>query len=302
MTDILLRLHRPVNRERTLAAMLLLPTLIIVGTMVVVPLVYAFWLSLHDVQASPRAERPFVGFANYIAILASPAFQHALWNTAYFTVVSLVVQVPVGLAIAILLDQKFPGRGIVRAMILIPWALPTIVNGALWQWIYNPSYGALNGLLRQLGLIHEPVLWLGSPIAAMNAVIVADTWKILPFYAVMFLAGLQTIPRELFDASTVDGATPLDKLRYVIIPLLKPFFLVVLVLRTTEMFRAFDLIYMLTSGGPAGGTTVVAYYAYQVTFQSLRFGYGSAVSFIIGAVGLAFALIYVRVIRAGEIR
>jgi ABC-type sugar transport system permease subunit len=289
-------------QEHSLAVALLLPTLIIVGVTVLVPLVYAAWLSLHNVPANPRAERPFVGLDNYLSIVQMPAFQSAMRNTVYFALVSLIVQIPIGLAIAILLDQEFKGRGLVRALILIPWAIPTIVNGALWEWIYNPSYGALNGLLLQLGLIRTPVLWLGTPTSAMNAVIAADTWKVLPFYAVMFLAGLQTVPKELYDASTVDGAGALGKLRYVMLPFLRPFLLIVLVLRTTETFRVFDIIYMLTSGGPGGGTTVITYYAYQVTFESLRFGYGSALSFIIGGTCLCLALVYIRVLKPYDLQ
>lgn len=302
MTHILPRPRQRAAQERTLAATLLLPTLLIVGVTVLVPLMYAFWLSLHNVPANPRAERPFVGLENYISILQTPAFLSALRNTVYFALVSLAIQIPIGLAIALLLDQEFKGRNLVRALILIPWALPTIVNGALWEWIYNPSYGALNGLLLQLGLIKTPVLWLGTPVSAMNAVIAADTWKVLPFYAVMFLAGLQTIPKELYDASTVDGANAFNKLRFVILPFLKPFLLIVLVLRTTETFRVFDIIYMLTSGGPGGGTTVITYYAYQVTFESLRFGYGSALSFIIGGICLCLALVYIRILKPTDLQ
>ncbi len=302
LTHILPRPRQRSAQERSLTIALLLPTLIIVGVTVLVPFVYALWLSLHNVPANPHAERPFVGLDNYVSIVQTPAFRSALGNTVYFALVSLVVQIPIGLAIAILLDQEFKGRNVVRALILIPWAIPTIVNGALWEWIYNPSYGVLNGLLLQLGLIQTPVLWLGTATSAMNAVIAADTWKVLPFYAVMFLAGLQTIPKELYDASTVDGANAFNKLRFVILPFLKPFLLIVLVLRTTETFRVFDIIYMLTSGGPGGGTTVITYYAYQVTFESLRFGYGSALSFIIGGICLCLALAYIRILKPTDLQ
>ncbi|MCC7206728.1 MAG: sugar ABC transporter permease [Anaerolineae bacterium] len=265
------------------------------------PLLYAGLLSLHQVGANPRAPSLFVGLDNYRTILSAPAFGNATLNTVYFAVVSLVLQIPLGLAIALLLNLNFPGRNVVRAAILIPWAIPTIVNGALWKWIYDASYGALNGILMQLGLIEKPVVWLGTPFGAMNMVIIADTWKVLPFYVIIFLAGLQTIPDELFDAATVDGATAWQKLRYIILPFVRPFLLVILILRTMETFRVFDIIFTLSGGGPGGGTTVIAFYAYQITFQSLKFGSGAALSFIIAGATLSISLLYIRILRPEEL-
>ncbi|MCS6847784.1 MAG: sugar ABC transporter permease [Anaerolineae bacterium] len=288
------------KREKLPGWALILPTLLIVAGVTLGPLLYAGWLSLHEVGLDIRANMHFVGLANYVDIVQSPTFRNATGRTLYFAVVSLALQIPLGLAIALLLNQSFHGRSIVRALILLPWAIPTIVNGALWQWIYNASYGALNGLLYQLGIIHAPVVWLGSASLAMNMVILADTWKVLPYYAVLFLAGLQTIPRDLYDAASVDGASVIGKLRHVILPSLKPFLLVILIVRTMETFRVFDIIYMLTSGGPGGATTVIGYYTYQLTFLSLQFGYGSALSFTIGAVTLLIAIMYIRILRTEE--
>jgi ABC-type sugar transport system permease subunit len=286
-----------IRRDHLLAAFMLSPALVLVAGVVLVPLAYAGWLSLHDVSANPAAAMPYVGLNNYLTVARSAALRNAVGNTVYFAAASLVLQLPLGLAIALLLNEDFRGRNLVRALILIPWALPTIVNGALWKWIYDSSYGALNGILYQWGLIQEPVIWLGTPFGALNMVILADTWKVLPFYVIMFLAGLQTIPSELFDACIVDGANAFQKLRYVIYPFLKPFLLIVLILRTMETFRVFDIIYTIASGGPGGGTTVIAYYAYQITFESLRFGSGAALSFIIGAVTLLVAFVYIRLLR-----
>ena len=280
---------------------MLSPAALLVASVIVVPLLYAGLLSLHQVAANPRAPSVFVGLDNYLTILRTPAFGSATLNTVYFAVVSLTLQIPLGLSIALLLNLNFPGRNVVRAVILIPWAIPTIVNGALWKWIYDASYGALNGILMQFGLIDKPVVWLGTPFGAMNMVILADTWKVLPFYVIIFLAGLQTIPDELFDAATVDGATALQKLRYIILPFVRPFLLVILILRTMETFRVFDIIFTLSGGGPGGGTTVIAFYAYQITFQSLKFGAGAALAFIIAGVTLVISLVYIRVLRPEEL-
>ena len=300
MDRVYQRLHMGIGaREKVLAWGLVVPTLLIVFATALGPLIYAGWLSFHDVSVR-LAAREFIGIDNYVDIVKSPIFRASVLRTAYFSVVSLAIQIPLGIAMALVLNQKFVGRNIVRAVILIPWAIPTIVNGVLWQWIYNGSYGALNGLLYQFGLIEKPIAWLGMPWRAMNMVILADTWKVLPFYVVLFLAGLQTIPTELYDAAAVDGAGNIAKFRHVILPYLRPLLLVVLIVRTMETFRVFDIVYMLTLGGPAGGTMVIAFHTYQVTFLSLKFGYGTALSFLIALIVLLLALVYIRILRTED--
>jgi ABC-type sugar transport system permease subunit len=288
--------------ERTLAVALVVPTLVVVFGLTVYPVFYAFWLSLHQRNLiKARNATPFIGLANYADVIADPYFWDSTRVTLYFTVISLVVQVVLGLGMALVLNERFVGRGLVRALILIPWAIPTIVNGVLWQWIYNANYGALNGLLLQIGLIDKPQLWLGQPTRALNMIILADTWKVLPFYAVMFLAALQTIPSELYESAKVDGANAWWRLVHVTLPFLKPMLVVVLVLRTLQTFRVFDVIYILTQGGPAGGTRVISFYAYEVSFLNLNFGYGAAISFAIGVITLALALGYIRLLRSEEV-
>lgn len=282
------------------AILFLSPALLLIGFILIVPLGYAAYLSLHDVQGNILAPSPFVGLKNYAAVFTSPTFLASTGRTFYFAFVSLAIQLPFGIAVALLLNERFYGRNILRALILIPWALPTIVNGVLWTWIYQSSYGALNGLLMQLGLIDRPILWLGSPSLAMNMVILADTWKILPFYVVLILAGLQTIPPELYQAAAVDGANAWQRFWHVTLPSLRSVFLIILVLRTVDTFRVFDIIYQITQGGPAGGTTVVAYQAYLVSFLQLQFGQGAAVSFVIAAAIVILAAFYLRLLNRGE--
>jgi multiple sugar transport system permease protein len=273
----------------------------IAGT-VLVPLLYALWLSVHADGPNILVQTPFVGLKNYIAVFTSPDFIASAGRTFYFAAVSLSIQLPVGMAVALLLNEKFVGRNFLRALILIPWALPTIVNGALWMWIYQTGYGALNGLLLQLGLIDEPILWLGSSTLAMNMIIVADTWKVLPFYVILLLAGLQTIPAELYQAAAVDGANGWQRFRNVTLPSLRPVVLIILVLRTVDTFRVFDIIYQITQGGPGGGTTVVAYQAYQASFLQLQFGQGAAVAFVIAAAILIMAIGYLRLLSPEDAR
>jgi multiple sugar transport system permease protein/N,N'-diacetylchitobiose transport system permease protein len=278
----------------------LTPAFVAIGVVFVAPLAYAVWLSVHDVQANIGQVGAFVGLDNFRKAFTSPDFYAATGRTLYFLVASLVLQVPLGILVALLLNQEFVGRNVLRALILIPWAVPTIVNGALWQWIYQSNFGALNGLLLELGLIKGPVLWLGAPQLALDMVIVADTWKVLPFCAITFLAGLQTIPQNLYEAAEVDGAGIWSRFTNVTLPQLMPVVLIIFVLRTVESFRAFDIIYQLTQGGPAGGTTVLAYEAYLTSFLTLQFGYGSAISLIIAAAALSLAAVYFRLLQSPE--
>lgn len=284
-----------------LAVALVIPTLVIVFGLTVYPMFYSFWISLHERNLiKARNASPFIGLANYANVIKDSYFWDSTWRTLYFTVASLVVQVVLGLAMALVLNERFVGRTFLRAVILIPWAIPTIVNGVLWQWIYNANYGALNGLLLQLGLIDDPQLWLGQPLRALNMILIADTWKMLPFYALMFLAALQTIPGDLYESAKIDGANAWWRFTNVTVPFLKPMLLVVLVLRTLQTFRVFDIIYILTQGGPGGGTRVISFYTYEVSFLNLDFGYGAALSFVIGLITLAIALVYIRLLRTEE--
>jgi multiple sugar transport system permease protein len=175
----------------------------------------------------------------------------------------------------------------VRALVLLPWALPTSVMALAWGWIFNDTFGVLNDLLARSGLLHAPVAWLGSPGTAMIAMIVADVWKTTPFVALIVLAGLQGIPRSVLDAARVDGASPAALLWYIVLPLARPACLVALAFRSAQAFGAFDLPYVLTGGGPAGGTETVSLYAYRAFFRYLDFGYGAAIA----AVGSALALV-----------
>lgn len=282
--------------ERKLAYLLVLPSFILILGLVIYPLFYSFYLSMTSRSLLDLSGR-FIGFNNYFSLFHDPKFVHSVWNTVYFTIVSLAIQMTLGMAIALLLNLNFRGKNLMRTIVLIPWAIPTIVNAVMWQWIYNPNYGALNGFLVSLGLIDSYKIWLGTPLLAMNMVILADTWRMTPLYVIMFLAGLQTIPKDLYEAAEIDGAGSLKRFRFVTLPLMKPMILVVLVLRTMQTFRVFDIIYILTNGGPADGTMVLTYLAYSNSFKFLNFGYGSAVSFLIALIIIVISFFYIRALR-----
>ncbi len=285
--------------EARFAYWLVTPSLLLMVGLIAIPFVYALWLSLHRVNFLFPGQ-PFVGLENYVQMVANREFWHSVGRTAYFAAVSVVTQTVLGLAVALLLDRPFRGRVIVRALLLVPWAIPTVVNGTLWLWILDGSTGALNHLLRQLGLASRNVIWLGRPFLAMNMVILGDSWRMLPLYVIMFLAGLQAIPRDLYDAAKVDGATAWQRFLSVILPHLRPVIMVVLILRTLQTFRVFDIIYIMTKGGPANGTMVVAFLTYFTTFKFQNFGYGAALAFFIALTTLAIAAIYIRTLQARE--
>jgi len=276
------------------------PSLILMMGLIIGPMLYAFWISLHRVNFM-FPERPFIGFENYVDMFQDQGFQSSLLRTLYFMAVSILAQVILGLGLAEFLHLDFRGRNVVRVLMIIPWAVPTIVNGTLWLWILDGSTGALNHLLLQLGLIERDIIWLGRPFLAMNMVILADTWRMLPFYVIMFLAGRQAIPDDLYEAAHIDGASAWQSFVRITFPLLRPVVLVVLILRTLHTLRVFDIIYVMTRGGPAAGTTTVTFLTFFTTFKFQNFGKGSALAFFTGAATLIMALFYIRTLRAGEV-
>lgn len=285
-------------KEGTFAYILLLPTLLVVLGVIIYPLLKTFETSLYSIQLTkPWLGRPFVGLGNYIEMLREPYLWQALGRTVYFSVVSIGMELVLGTAIALLLNQEFRGRWLLRSIVLLPWALPTVVNAAMWRWIYNPEYGALNALLTQLHLMENYRSWLSDPVLAMNMVIFADVWKMTPLVVLLLLAALQNIPKSLYEAARVDGAGSWRSFWRVTLPLLQPTFLVIIVMRTMETLKVFDIVYVLTRGGPANGTQVIAYYAYTEAFSQLRFGSGAAVAYFIAFVTAIFALVYIRAMR-----
>jgi len=277
--------------QAILGYLLILPAVGVVGATLFFPIVRALVTSFYDVDLIRRTVI-FKGFANYVLLARSAEFWWAALRTAYFSIVSIAIELLLGYFIATLLNRPFKGRGIIRTIMILPWAVPTVVNGVIWKWIYNPNFGALNGLLYQLGFIDQYIPWLNNPFRAMNLVIIADVWKMTPFCALLLLAALQTIPRDIIEASRIDGAGTARIHLRIILPLLKPMILVILVVRTIDTFRVFDIIYVLTRGGPAGGTTVLGYLVYKEAFEFLRLGTGAAISVSITLLVAALGVLY----------
>lgn len=283
-----------------MAFWLLLPAAVAVFGVILYPILRTLIISFFQVGSALATDTPFVGLDNYVTALTSAGFWAAMGRTLYFTVVSTSLELVLGLAVAGLLNAPLRARWLFRAVVVLPWALPTIVNGAMWKGIFNAQYGALNGLLDRLGMIDHDIAWLGQPFLALNMVILADVWKMTPLVAFFLLAGLTSIPKELYESARLDRASAPRMFRSITLPLLVPSISIVLVLRTVEAFKVFDIIYTMTRGGPANGTQTIAYYTYVTAFSDQNFGVGSALSYLIVMVILALSALYLRMLRRSE--
>lgn len=266
-----------------------MPALVILSFVTVYPIFYVFYLSLQKKLLIFDISK-YVGLDNYLFLLRDDRFWNAMKNTVYFTVVSVSLELLLGLSIAMLLNRSFKFKGLIRAVVLIPWAVPTVVSAKMWEWMYNTDFGILNYILG------TKINWLGNPFWAIHAAILMDVWKTTPFVAILLIAGLQVIPQELYQAAKIDGAGNFAMFRRITVPLLKPVILVVLIFRTLDAFRVFDAIYVLTGGGPANTTETLSIYAYKVLFQTLQFGYGSTLSVIVFLCVGFISIFYIKIL------
>ena len=265
------------QREQRQAWVLLAPMLLVMLLLTAWPLLRTIWLSFTDAALIGSGETPaWIGLENYLYALSDPDFRASIWRTLYFTLVSVTVEGIISVLVALLLNQKFIGRNVLRVLVILPWALPTIVNAMMWRLNFNPDYGSINALLSQLGIIDGYRSWLGSPEAALNAVMFADIWKNYPLVTLLVLAALQSIPEDLFEAARLDGASAWRRFRAITFPAIVAPLGVALVLRTIDAFKIFDIIYVMTRGGPVDSTKTLSFFVYQESFSYLRAGSGAA--------------------------
>jgi multiple sugar transport system permease protein len=282
-------------REQRTGWILLIPALLVLALVFAYPILRAFWLSLFTENLGTNLEPVFSGVRNYQRMAQDGRFWQTIANTSIFTVVAIAFEFVLGMIVALVLNQSFKGRGILRTIAIIPWALPTALIALTWTWIFNDQYGVLNDILRRLGLIEQGINWLGNPTLAMIATIAADVWKTTSFMAILLLAGLQSISEDLYEAHKIDGATPWQSFRQITLPLLMPVILIAILFRFAQSFGVFDLVQVMTAGGPAGATEMVSLYIYSTVMRYLDFGYGAAlvvVTFLIliAVVAIAFFL------------
>jgi len=269
------------------------PALCVVAATLLFPLLYSFWTSLASVDPASLAFK-FIGLANYGSAIHDPLFLTALTNTLEFAGLTIVGTVVAGLGIALVLNQPFAGRGLLRAVVVLPWAMSQVVVAVVWGWIFDGTYGVLNAILKDLGIIHSYIGWLSNPHITLYLVALAFVWSSAPFAVVIYLAALAGISPELYNAAKVDGAGAWRRFRYVTLPGLRYATLMVLIVASLEGLLAFSLIYTMTGGGPGTSTTVLSWLAYQITFVRLQLGEGAAMfySLVFMMVGLAF--VYIR--------
>ncbi|MGD1875082.1 MAG: carbohydrate ABC transporter permease [Mastigocoleus sp.] len=290
------------GREQQTALFFLLPALLVLLFVFGYPIVRAFWLSLFTENLGTELKPVFSGLSNYVRMVGDGRFWQSFGTTVVFTTASVVSELVLGLGIALVLNQKFFGRSVVRTVAILPWALPTALIGLAWEWIFNnDKYGIANDLLLRSHLIKTPINWLGEPALAMMAVVFADVWKTTPFISILLLAGLQSISPDLYEAHAIDGASPWQSFRQITVPLLMPQILIAVLFRFAQAFGIFDLIKVMTGGGPGGATEVVSMYIYSTVMRYLDFGYGAAlvvVTFLLLIAAVAIASLILSKVRS----
>jgi multiple sugar transport system permease protein len=264
------------DRDRMTGWVLVSPALLILILVFAYPIGRALWLSLFTRNLGTKLQPIFAGLDNYVRMVGDGRFWQSYWTTTVFTVTSVCLELLLGLGIALVLNRSFRGRNLVRTIAILPWALPTALIGLAWTWIFNDQFGVVNDILIRLGVIKTGINWLGEPTLAMVSVIFADVWKTTPFISILLLAGLQSISADLYEAHAIDGATPWQSFRQITLPLLLPQILIALLFRFAQAFGIFDLIAVMTGGGPGGATEVVSLYIYATMMRYLDFGYGAA--------------------------
>jgi len=280
------------SRDSFAAAGFMLPLVLIVLAFIVVPVIGTLWTSFsRDVSYLPRK---IVWLSNYGRLVKDPAFWQSARFTGLFVAVSVPLELLLGTIFALIMNERLRYRSVLRAVVLIPWAVPTIVAARTWEMIYNYSYGLANFLLALAHLGPGPVNWLGTPASAFSALVVADVWKTTPFVAIILLAGLQTIPETIYEQARVDGTRFDERFFKITLPILKPVIVVALVFRTIDAVRVLDLIYVLTGGGPGGSTTSLSLYGYRF-FNEGDFGYGSAIAVVVFFLAFVLSIAYLRV-------
>lgn len=293
------------SAQRTRSAWIFLaPTLLVLAMVAGWPLIRTIYFSLTNATLNNLAGAEFIGFSNYLTwitlqsgrtvwrgLLVDPAWWGAVWNTLRFTLISVSIETVLGLVVALVLNAHFRGRGIVRAAILIPWAIPTIVSAKMWAWMLNDQFGILNDIFLSLGLISEKIAWTANPDTAMIAVLIVDVWKTTPFMALLILAGLQMVPQDIYEATKIDGVHPIKVFWRITLPLVRPALMVAVIFRMLDAMRIFDLIYVLTPNNSQ--TKTMSVLARENLFEFDKFAYGAAASTMLFLIIASITIIYI---------
>jgi len=277
-----------------------LPALLVIGLFTIYPVLYAIRISAFQYVLTKPNSHPFIGLKNFEDVITSYYFKTALMNTAVYTIASVVGVILFGLLVALLLNTKMRSVNALKIIILLPWAIPAVVAGLMWKWILNSDFGIFNAVLYSLGAIDSYIPFLANPSLAKLSLVLAHIWKEGPLAAIFILAGLQLIPKEYYEAAKIDGGSNLSVFRFITLPLLRPILLVVLVYETMTAILTFDIVYVLTGGGPGDATSLISWFAYAEIYKSLNLGTGIALSIIIALITLVLIILYMRALRSED--
>ena len=279
---------------------LILPACLLMGLIMIYPLGKVFYLSFQHYNPTKPFTNGFAGLDNFITIFTKKEFYNALGVSAKFVACEVVLQLIFGMIVALILNQKFKGRGFFRALTFIPWALSGVLTAVLWSIMFNQHFGVLNDLLAKLGIIKEPIAWLANTKFVLGSVIVAELWRGIPFFAISLLAAMQGLPDDIYEAARVDGSTKFQTFRFITLPMLKNTIVLTTLLRTIWEFNSVDLIYSLTGGGPVGKTTTLSMLIAYQAIKTSNYGYGSALSVVSFAILAVIAVIYMKLSGFGK--
>lgn len=281
----------------------LLPAGLFLTVFLVYPILYNVYLSFRDINIGNliQGDQPFVGLENYVSVLKDPLFSTALVNSLVFTAATIIFSTAIGFAFALFFNKSFPGNRWMRAILLIAWMTPIIIVGTVFKWMFSGENGIINSLLANLGIISEPIYWLTNTDTALSSIIVTNIWISIPFSMVILLSGLQGLPGNVYEAAKIDGANRFKQFVHITLPLMRPTILILLMLGVIFTFKVFDLIYIMTAGGPADSTQVIPFLAYELSFTMYRFGEGAALSNISFVIIAVIALIYLYLIRKEDV-
>jgi multiple sugar transport system permease protein len=293
---------RPTELRKLGGYLFLAPAVLFIGLTMFYPLLYNLYLSLHDVTVGNfiAGTAPFVGLEKYGEVIANSTFRHSLLISLLFTAGSLVFQFTLGFALALFFNRSFPGSGTMRAFMLLGWMLPIVVSGNVWRWLLEGDNGVVNYALQSLGLLQTPQFWLTEPRTALIGTIIANIWIGIPFNMVLLLAGLQGISGTLYEAANIDGAKAWQRFLYITLPMMRPVALTVLLLGFIYTFKVFDLIFVMTGGGPVDATTTLPLHVYDLTFEFFRFGDGAAAATLLLLISLGVSVFYLWLSRHEE--
>lgn len=280
--------------------LLILPAVLLIAGVMLYPLCKTFYLAFQHYNPAMPFANGFAGLENFIKIFTTEEFYSSLWVSLKWVAALVLLQLVFGMIVALILNQNFKGRGFFRALVFVPWAMSGVLTAVLFSLIYNQNYGVLNDLLRKIGLISEPVAWLGNQHLVLGSVIVAELWRGIPFFAISLLAAMQGLPQDVYEAAKVDGATKWQSFRFVTLPLLKDTIVLTTLLRTIWEFNSVDLIFSLTNGGPVGKTTTLSVLIANQALTTNNYGYGSAISVVSFFILAIVAIIYMKVSGFGK--